>query len=172
MIEYLPLVLTGIGIIVSILYYASILRNANKTRQSQLFMQIHSNWYDPDFWRRWREVTSVQWKDFEEYDEKYGFYNNPDFGDKCLAVTSFFAGIGVLVHRKMIDPYLVDDLIAGMIIAFWEKYREVFKEIRVRRKWPSYGEWVEYLYNVIKPIAEKQHPETKGTDRIPYQIKG
>ena len=36
MIEYLPLVLTGIGITVSILYYTSVLRNANKTQQMQL----------------------------------------------------------------------------------------------------------------------------------------
>ena len=32
-IEYLPLVLTGIGIIASILYYTMVLRNANKTQQ-------------------------------------------------------------------------------------------------------------------------------------------
>jgi hypothetical protein len=38
MIDYLPLILTGIGIIASILYYASVLRNANTTRQAQLYM--------------------------------------------------------------------------------------------------------------------------------------
>jgi hypothetical protein len=52
-IEYLPIVLTGIGIIVSILYYTSVLRNANKTqqqqldtRQAQLFMQMYNKWGD------------------------------------------------------------------------------------------------------------------------------
>jgi hypothetical protein len=41
-LDYLPLVLTGIGIIASILYYASILRNANKTRELQLKAQEHA----------------------------------------------------------------------------------------------------------------------------------
>ena len=41
-IEYLPIVLTGIGIIVSILYYAMVLRNQNTTRQAQLLMQINN----------------------------------------------------------------------------------------------------------------------------------
>jgi hypothetical protein len=33
MIESIPYVLTGIGIIISILYYTNVLQNANKTRE-------------------------------------------------------------------------------------------------------------------------------------------
>ena len=36
MIESIPLVVTGIGLTASIVYYASILRNANKTQQQAL----------------------------------------------------------------------------------------------------------------------------------------
>ena len=39
MIESLPYLLTGVGIIVSILYYTSVLRNANRTRELQLKAQ-------------------------------------------------------------------------------------------------------------------------------------
>ena len=42
MIESIPYVLTGIGIIVSILYYTSVLRNANRTRELQLKAQEHA----------------------------------------------------------------------------------------------------------------------------------
>ena len=61
MIEYLPLVLTGLGLTASIAYYANILNNANKTRelqlkaqeqaletrQAQLLMQIVNHWSQP-----------------------------------------------------------------------------------------------------------------------------
>jgi hypothetical protein len=33
--------------------------------------------------------------------------------------------------------------------------------MRKRLNYPQYGEWVEYLYNQINPIAEEQHPELK-----------
>ena len=53
--EYLPLVLTGIGIIVSILYLANIIINLNKTHQKQLeanqiqmLMQIYNESYNND----------------------------------------------------------------------------------------------------------------------------
>ena len=36
MIEYLPLVLTGLGIMASIFYYSMTLRNQNKTRKSEI----------------------------------------------------------------------------------------------------------------------------------------
>jgi hypothetical protein len=37
----------------------------------------------------------------------------------------------------------------------------MFLERRKRLNSPSIAEWVEYLYNVIKPIVEEQHPELK-----------
>ena len=46
-LEFLAIVLTGLGLTVSIVYYATILRNANKaqqhateTREIQIFMQL------------------------------------------------------------------------------------------------------------------------------------
>jgi hypothetical protein len=163
MVDYqsLSIVLTGIGIIIALTYYALQIRNQNKTRQSQIFMQIHSRWYDKEFWGQWREISSAEWEDYDDYNEKFSFYANPDFGDKLLAISTFFAGMGVMVHRGMIDPGIVDDLVSGVLIRFWEKYRPIYLEIRVRRNWPQYGEWIEYLYNRIKPIAEQQHPELK-----------
>jgi hypothetical protein len=36
-------------------------------------------------------------------------------------------------------------------------------EYRVRMNYPQRGEYVEYLYNQIKPIVDSQHPELKKT---------
>ena len=61
--EFLAIILTGLGLIVSILYYSSILNNANKTRelqlktqeqaeetrQTQLFMKIYERFESKEF---------------------------------------------------------------------------------------------------------------------------
>jgi hypothetical protein len=49
------------------------------------------------------------------------------------------------------------------ITAFWEKFRSVILEHRVRMNHPQRGEYVEYLYDQIKPIVDSQHPELGKT---------
>jgi hypothetical protein len=67
------------------------------------------------------------------------------------------------VKRRLIDPSFVDDLMSGGIVSFWEKFGPSFLEYRVRMNWPQRGEYVEYLYNQIKPIVVSQHGELKKT---------
>lgn len=67
----------------------------------------------------------------------------------------------MLVKRKLIDPYLVDDHMSGLITRLWEKSESYISGVRELRKWPQFAEYVEYLYYEIKPIVEKQHPELK-----------
>ena len=86
MIEYLPIVLTGIGLSASILYYTIILRNANKTqqmqletRQVQLFMTISDTKLSPEFQKLIYRVTFIdEWNDLDDYFREYGPKNNLD----------------------------------------------------------------------------------------------
>ena len=75
MIEYLPIVLTGIGLTASILYYSINLRNANQTqqmqletRQLQLFMNINESRGSPEFQKLIYRVTFVDdWSSIDDY---------------------------------------------------------------------------------------------------------
>ena len=71
MIEYLPLVLTGLGIIVSILYYTNTLAIANKARRKDIIFQSHIP-RTPEYYEIFSNV--VQMRDYntrKEYEEKY-----------------------------------------------------------------------------------------------------
>ena len=50
---------------------------------------------------------------------------------------------------------------SAMIVSFWDKWKDFYIEYRVRRNAPMVAEWIEYLYNVIKPMMEEQHPEMR-----------
>jgi len=56
--EFLAIILTGLGLTASITYYAMVLRNANKTRQTQLFMNLFTQLRSKDFVRDTRELSS------------------------------------------------------------------------------------------------------------------
>ena len=165
-LEFLAIILTGLGLTTSIIYYASILRNANETqkmqletRQTQLFMYLYDKFCSESFKRSYFEVMSWEWDDVDDYFEKYGPLTNPENEIKRQNVGSFFEGLGVLVKNKQISSELVDDLMSYLILTYWEKFEPITKEIRVKMNYPNFGEWVEYLYSEVKLIAEKQHLE-------------
>jgi hypothetical protein len=165
-IEIAALVLTGLGLMASIIYYANILQNATKTqkvqletRQAQLFMQIYRDICTPEWWRILGETTAREYVDYDKSEEEFGKEANMVAWSEGSSLFAFFEGLGVLVHRKLIDPNLVDDLLSGPIIRYWESSKPYIVERRIRQNHPPIGEWIEYLYSQIKPIFDKQHPE-------------
>jgi hypothetical protein len=175
----LPIVLQILqtaGILVGIFYYIMTLRNAEKardltlksqehateTRQAQLFMQLYDKYSDPEFVKHQHAISKWEWTDYEDFLERYGNAKNPDVYIHFSQQARFFEGVGVLVKRKFIDPAVVDDLMSGNVLDFWEKFGESFiKELQERNNYPQFYEHVEYLYHVIKPIRDSQHPELK-----------
>ena len=62
-VEFLAIVLTGLGLTVSILYYTSVLQNAIKTRELQI---------------EGIELLKMTWTDYDDFENKYGSDNNPE----------------------------------------------------------------------------------------------
>ena len=161
-IEYLALILTGIGIIVSILYYANVLRNADRTRQTQLFMQFYNAWLDTDFYTEMIEIAFLwEFEDYEDFMNKYWMTSNLEAFAKWGRAQNYLEGMGVLMKRGLLDPSLMDDLQSGYIITMWEKYEPIIYEIRVRMNQPQFGEFFEYLYREIRKTTLDDHPELK-----------
>ena len=165
----ISIIFAGLSIAASIVYYASVLRNANKTqqmqletRQAQLFMQIYERFNDLGRSEIITEVLSYEWEDNDEFWERYSYEADPDSYRKWNYVAGFFEGVGVLVKRKLIDPEIVDDLMSASTLMFWEKYGPAIIDGRERLNIPQLWEWTEYLYQEIKDIADRQHPGLKA----------
>jgi hypothetical protein len=161
------------GILVGIVYYVTIMRNQQKTReltlkaqeltletrQAQLFMQIYSQWNTMEFGRQYEKSMRMEWTDFDDFNEKY--LGDIEAYTAWRMMARFFEGIGVLVQRGLIDVTLVDDLMSGETMRFWERFQPLIEEMRSRLNWPQAVEWVEYLYEQVRSIAEEQHPELR-----------
>lgn len=167
MLTYLTLISVPVGVF----YHIMTLRNTRKnqeltlkaqeqaleTRQAQLFMHIYSNWYNIDFWEKWENVMQFDYRGYDDANERL----TPEIKLSARSLFAFFEGLGVLVKRGLIGPELIDDLMSAMIVSFWDKWKDFYIEYRVRRNAPMVAEWIEYLYNVIKPMMEEQHPEMR-----------
>ena len=153
-IEYLPIVLTGIGLIASILYYSMVLRNSNRTRQAQLFMSIYNNLLsaegtESNFTKLPPMTTIEDWYEMQKNDEQVKAWN-------FWTVT--LEGLGVLLRKDLVDIEMVARMLSGTIIYLWERYRDMLYRFREEYNWPRAQIEMEYLYNRIVEYAKK-HPE-------------
>jgi len=154
-IEYLALILTGLSITVSILYYTNVLRNANKTRQVQLFMNLYSTYSTPETQGHFRDLLTIEMNGTEDWSR---LTENREQFQSWGFFASYYEGMGVLVKDGFVDIDLMVKLVSGNAIWFWEKYRDGIFELRESLNWPRFCIEVEYLYNRIMEYRER-NPE-------------
>ena len=149
-IEYVPVVITGLGLTVSILYYTMNLRTANKARKGQLLMQAYARLDTPERMKALAEMFQWEFNSFEEFIEKYyaGSWGN---------IHIFFEGLAPLVRLGHIDIEYVAALIGGGLLRYWEMMIPI-KEDMTEFLYPRWCAETEYLYNEVKKFMS-EHPE-------------
>jgi len=65
-----------------------------------------------------------------------------------IIIGNFFNGLGILLHRKLIDVNLVKDYFPVKIA--WEKLEPIIKSFRKQYKWFDWLEHFEYLHNEMQ----------------------
>lgn len=148
MVDYqaISIVLTGIGLMIALIYYALQIRNENATRQAQLLMQVYSRLDTPEKVRALQEVFLWEFRDFDEFVEKYW---NPEDYNKLGTLVLFFGGAGTLVRTGDLPIEKVSLLIGGLTILMWEKFDPIKEELRKFWNMPGWaGSW-EYLYHEL-----------------------
>ena len=154
MIDYLPLVLTGIGIIVAIIYYTLTLRNASKTRELQIFMAIVNDLNSQEKRTTYAETLFEEVADYDEFVERFGGNANPLHYGKRSSLWWTYNSMGIMLKRGHISIDVIDDLVGLSVVLQWKKWGEIILEHRDRRSWPSYYTGFEYLAKELMKIQE------------------
>lgn len=151
------------GVAIAAIFYVLNLRISQRnmkhtleTRQAQLFMQVYSKWQEKEF-NLSKQLVLQEYRcaGIEDYEE---VLKDKEKAANFRVVSTALEGLGVLVKRSLVDVGVVDDMMSGDVIGFWEKYGGAVKEFRVRMGYPQALEWTEYLYNEVKSLVFMQHP--------------
>lgn len=153
MIETLPLVLTGIGLTASIVYYANILRNSNKTRQANILMNMYTYQGSNEF-QDAVQVLSYATEgmqiplDPEEFIQRNG-PPNPlnDVWKSIFKVIWYGNGLGLMVESGYADFETVKKMWGHQITWYWEILHKLVDYEREYFNQPEYFKWAEYLNN-------------------------
>lgn len=151
-ISTVSIVIASAGVFVAAIYYVLQTRHQTKIRQTDLVMTLYSTFGSKEHMQAYHEVMTIEVKDYDEFVEKY---SGPPGSTMVNTLFAFYEGLGVLLHRKLINIGLVDDLFSTPIIQIWEKTEHLVKEGRKRWKRPQIWEWFEYLYNEMKKREQK-----------------
>jgi len=159
-IEYLPIVLTGIGIIASVLYYTNVLRNASKTRELQIFMAIVNDLNSQEKRTTYAETLFEEVTDHDDFMERLAGIANPQHYGKRSSLWWTYNSIGILLKQGNISIDLVNELVGLSVVLQWKKWGDIILEHREFSGWKKYYTGFEYLANELIKYQE-EHPELK-----------
>jgi hypothetical protein len=139
----LSIIFAGLSIAASIVYYASVLRNANKTSKTQLFMQIYEQINSEESNKTFMDLMYLDIEDNEEYLRRYdSSVDSAHFGKRATLFYNFNATM------------------------MWEKWEHIIRETRARENLPDLWEGFEYLHNEMKKYRTmKGYPDPVLTPR-------
>jgi len=146
-ISTVSIVLASTSVMAAAIYYILQIRQQTKVRQTDLVTRLYSTFASLEFQEAWHKIYFTEFKDYDDFVEK--------IGGKRWPVLIFYEEVGVLLHRKLIDIGLVDDLLGNSIRTLWEKIRYVMEEARKRYD-PRFYKYFEYLYNEMKKREQQQ----------------
>ena len=163
-LQTIGILITGVSLSIAAIYYALTLRNADRTRRAQLFMQIYSQWNSEEFARMRLEIRKMNYEGYKDAIEKYGLEVNPDSWIARHSLARFYSGLGMLVHDGEIELSRVEDMMGDIIVRFWETLRTIFLRSRETLNIPELYLFLEYLYHLLKrngPIIRGTYPNRK-----------
>ena len=147
-IQTVSITIASAGVFIAAIYYILQIRHQTKLRQTDLVMKLFSHFGSKEFQESWQKILSSEFKDYDDYVKKYGKAD-------AWRVFMLFEGMGLLVHRKLVDLDVVDDLVSGPIKSTWEKMKPIIEGYRNQYTQPQFCEWFEYLYLELEKRGQR-----------------
>ena len=139
----------AIGVIIALIYYTQILRNAEKTRQrEQIFLRLQS--FDLQYNRAIDDLMN-NWTGQGDY---HSF--EPETRLNYNFISARYQSVGVMLRENMIDPDILYQIFSPRaIMSLWEKSEHLVKDNREINNYSTYMDAFEYLYKETK----KRYPD-------------
>ncbi|MES0325300.1 MAG: hypothetical protein ABUK18_05405 [Candidatus Bathyarchaeia archaeon] len=166
--EFPAIILTGLGLSASILYYSMTIQNQSKTQKLQIIKEIWDWISDEEGYKKFIILMQMTWTDYEDFQHKYGSLTNPEAYAQRFSVWSKMNGLGYMVKEGAIDIESVYDHSAGRIMWMWDKFGSIIIRDREILSAGYLFKWWEYLAGEIRKEADKRaellnYPKTFST---------
>lgn len=153
-------IVVAVGVLIGVVYYVLDIRHQNKIRRTDLNLRLYSITNNSEFTDAFWKISSLQVKDYEDYIKQYGPTSESSMQKAFTTVTGFYALLGGLLHRKLIDIDLVYDNIGSSYPqVLYDKVKPILLEIRREYNEPTALIEFEYLCDELK----RKEPQLRKT---------
>jgi hypothetical protein len=150
-VQTVSIAIASASVVAGIVYYAFQVRHQTRLRETDLIMRVYSALSTKELEEAWYKVLNLGCKDYNDFVKKYGDIMSETPANVAFSIIAyFFEGIGVLLHKKLADIDLIDDLMSEQIIVTWEKMKPIVEGYRKQYGFKKDLQWFEYLYNEVK----------------------
>jgi hypothetical protein len=94
-IQTVSIAVASASVVAGVIYYTLQIRNQSRMRQTDLTLRLYQQFGSKEFMNSWWQVITREEKDYNEYVKKYG-------ATELLQISTFFEGVGILLHRKLL----------------------------------------------------------------------
>jgi hypothetical protein len=102
-IQTVSIAIASTGVFVAAVYYIFQIRHQTKIRKTDLVIRLYNTYSSKEFNDAWFDVMELQFKDYNEYREKYSSRFSKDkreIAKSMSLVIGFFELVGTLLYRK------------------------------------------------------------------------
>jgi hypothetical protein len=153
------------GVAIAAIFYVLNLRISQRnmkqtleTRQAQFYTQVYSHLTSEDSQRRWIDAMNMEWRDYDDYERKYGSDEHPEMYAKRCAALYELQGVGYLLKKGLIDKDTAYSLAETQGLWLWRKFEPIVREQRVRYKTPEQYADLEFLAaETAKELERRGH---------------
>ena len=124
-----------LSLVIGISYYIMVLRNQQKSqrhaegmRKIQLLDGIRE--FTSNTNNEWNQMMNMEWKDYEDFENKYGWEKNPDGYNARVRMWRNLNYYGLLVEDGLIDAGTYARIISDQSPIVWNKFKDIVLEMR------------------------------------------
>jgi hypothetical protein len=110
-------------------------------------------------WRKWFELLSMEWKDYDDFEKKYGSDFNLDNASKRMNLWYQYDALGNLLRSGLADAETLYNVGSSAATWLWVKFKPIMNEHRIRYGTTLSG--FEYLATEMMKMRMQRQPSFK-----------
>jgi hypothetical protein len=146
------------GVVLGVIYYMVNLREQMKNRRVALATQLITTINSEGAQRKYYELMSMQWKDFEDFKRKYDSSVNPENYIKRFTFWQVCDHVGWQYRKGLVDLETIYYAAGLNIYLMWRKFKPLINSFRSWQYQSAVYENWEYLADAIGRMLEDRDP--------------
>ena len=129
-VQTVSITVASASIVIAVIYYVFELRHQTKMKDMEIGRMVAQDLNSEQGAQRYSIMMNMEWKDYDDFMEKYSSRSNPEIFSKWIAQFMAWDTLGFFIKHKVVKTELLYELGGWIAIRVWEKYKDIIQHMR------------------------------------------